>query len=130
MRNEIGCKVRSIELNVMQRCSSHICSKNDIDEAEAIGSAGLRFAIEGGTGKVMVFRRIEDAPYTVVIETADADEIANKEKFLPSEYINSAGNNIRESALGYFLPLIQGDIHLITENGIPKHFTLHESVLK
>ncbi|HAE53275.1 MAG: 6-phosphofructokinase [Ruminococcus sp.] len=130
VRNEIGCKVRSIELNVMQRCSSHICSKNDIDEAEAIGSAGLRFAIEGGTGKVMVFRRIEDAPYTVVIETADADEIANKEKFLPSEYINSAGNNIRESALGYFLPLIQGDIHLITENGIPKHFTLHESVLK
>ena len=130
VRNEIGCKVRSIELNVMQRCSSHICSKNDIDEAEAIGAAGLRFAIDGGTGKVMVFRRVEDAPYTVVIETADADDIANKEKFLPSEYINTAGNNIRESALGYFLPLIQGDINLITENGIPKHFALHESVLK
>ena len=130
VRNEIGCKVRSIELNVMQRCSSHICSKTDIDEAEAIGAAGLRCAIEGGTGKVMVFRRIEDAPYTVVIETADAEDIANREKFLPAEYINSAGNNIRESALGYFLPLIQGDLNLITENGIPKHFALHESVLK
>ncbi|MBR0142061.1 MAG: 6-phosphofructokinase [Ruminococcus sp.] len=130
IRNEIGCKVRSIELNVMQRCSSHICSKTDIDEAEAVGAAGLRCAIEGGTGKVMVFRRIEDAPYTVVIETADAEDIANREKFLPAEYINSAGNNIRESALGYFLPLIQGDLNLITENGIPKHFALHESVLK
>ena len=28
VREKFGCKVRSIELNVMQRCSSHICSKN------------------------------------------------------------------------------------------------------
>ena len=130
VRKEIGCKVRSIELNVMQRCSSHICSKTDIDEAEAIGSAGVRCALSGETGKVMVFHRIGDVPYTVVIETADAQDVANKEKFLPEKYINSAGNNIRDFALKYFLPLIQGDLNLITENGIPKHFAIHESVLK
>ena len=130
VRREIGCKVRSIELNVMQRCSSHICSKTDIDEAEAIGSAGVRCALSGETGKVMVFHRIGDVPYTVVIETADAQDVANKEKFLPEKYINSAGNNIRDFALNYFLPLIQGDLNLITENGIPKHFAIHESVLK
>ncbi len=130
VRSEIGCKVRSIELNVMQRCSSHICSKTDIDESEAIGAAGVRCALSGETGKVMVFRRIEDVPYTAVIETTDAKNIANQEKFLPAKYINSAGNNIRDFALNYFLPLIQGDLNLITENGIPKHFALHESVLK
>lgn len=130
VRSEIGCKVRSIELNVMQRCSSHLGSKTDIDEAEAVGAAGVRCALEGETGKVMVFRRIEDIPYTVVIEAADAGDVANNEKFLPKKYINSAGNNIRKFALNYFLPLIQGDLNLITENGIPKHFTLHESVLK
>ncbi|MBP3267186.1 MAG: diphosphate--fructose-6-phosphate 1-phosphotransferase, partial [Ruminococcus sp.] len=130
VRSEIGCKVRSIELNVMQRCSSHLGSKTDIDEAEAIGAAGVRCALEGETGKVMVFRRIEDIPYTAVIETADAKDIANNEKFLPKKYINSAGNNIRDFALKYFLPLIQGDLNLITENGIPKHFAIHESVLK
>ena len=130
VRSEIGCKVRSIELNVMQRCSSHLGSKTDIDEAEAIGAAGVRCALEGETGKVMVFHRIEDIPYTAVIETADAKDIANNEKFLPKKYINSAGNNIRDFALKYFLPLIQGDLNLITENGIPKHFAIHESVLK
>ena len=130
VRSEIGCKVRSIELNVMQRCSSHLGSRTDIDEAEAIGAAGVRTALSGQTGKVMVFRRIEDMPYTVTIEVADASDIANKEKFLPKKYINSAGNNIRDFALSYFLPLIQGDLNLITEQGIPKHFALHESVLK
>ena len=130
VRTEIGCKVRSVELNVMQRCSSHLGSKTDIDEAEAIGAAGVRCALSGQTGKVMVFRRIEDIPYTVTIDTADASAIANNEKFLPKNYINSAGNNIRKFALNYFLPLIQGDLNLITEHGIPKHFAIHESVLK
>ena len=130
VRTEIGCKVRSIELNVMQRCSSHLGSKTDIDEAEAIGAAGVRCALSGQTGKVMVFRRIEDIPYTVTIDTADASGIANQEKFLPKNFINSNGNNIRKFALNYFLPLIQGDLSLITEYGIPKHFAIHESVLK
>ena len=130
VRSEIGCKVRSIELNVMQRCSSHLGSRTDIDEAEAIGSAGVRCALEGHTGKVMVFRRVENVPYTVTIETANACEIANREKFLPKDFINSAGNNINNFALDYFLPLIQGEPHLITENGIPKHFAIHEYVLK
>lgn len=130
VRNEIGCKVRSIELNVMQRCSAHISSRTDIDEAEAIGAAGVRLAMKGETGKVMVFKRKHDMPYTIVIESADASCIANQEKLLPSEYINSNGNNIRSFALDYFMPLIQGDLSLIKENGIPKHFAIHESVLK
>lgn len=130
VRKEIGCKVRSIELNVMQRCSSHLASKTDIDEAESIGEAGVRCALSGATGKVMVFRRISDMPYTVVIETADAYEIANNEKHLPKEYINSAGNNIMDFALPYFLPLIQGELNPIMSQGVPKHFAIHESVLK
>ena len=114
----------------MQRCSSHLGSKTDIDESEAIGAAGVRCALNGETGKVMVFRRAADMPYTVDIETADSADIANLEKFLPSKYINSAGNNINDIALPYFLPLIQGELNLVMENGLPKHFAIHESLLK
>lgn len=130
VRSEIGCKVRSIELNVMQRCSSHMCSRTDIDESEAIGAAGVRHALDGETGKVMVFRRVNDMPYTVVIETADSAEIANKEKFLPDNFITKSGNNISDAAVKYFLPLIQGELNIIMDRGIPKHFTIQESVLK
>ncbi|MCR5015299.1 MAG: 6-phosphofructokinase [Ruminococcus sp.] len=130
VREQIGCKVRSIELNVMQRCSSHLCSRTDIDESEAVGAAGVRCALAGNTGKMMAFRRVKDMPYTVVIEAADAYLIANKEKFLPREYINSAGNNITDAAMRYFLPLIQGELNIRMNMGIPMHFTLQESVLK
>jgi len=69
-------------------------------------------------------------PYTVTIDSADASEIANKEKFLPAKYINPAGNNIMDYALDYFLPLIRGELNLVMEYGVPKHFAIHESVLK
>ena len=130
IRSEIGCKVRSIELNVMQRCSSHVSSKTDIDEAEAIGAEGVKCALRGETGKVMVFRRVNEMPYTIVIENTSAANIANNEKFLPDEFIVPAGNNITDSALSYFLPLIQGELDIVMEQGIPKHFAIQESVLK
>lgn len=119
---EIGCKVRSIELNVMQRCSSHICSKTDIDEAEEIGSAGLVAALSGETGKMMYFKRVSNMPYAVTIEMTDASEVANKEKMFPKEWINSAQNNVRAEAQKYFLPLIQGEVKIKMKNGMPVHF--------
>lgn len=130
VRDEFGCKVRSIELNVMQRCSSHLNSATDIREAEEIGAEGVKCALKGETGKVMVFRRIKDVPYTVVIEAANAELIANKEKFLPTEYVNEAGNNITDKALKYFLPLIQGEKTPIMKDGLPCHFTIKEAILR
>ncbi|MDE6021769.1 MAG: 6-phosphofructokinase [Ruminococcus sp.] len=130
VRKEFGCKVRSIELNVMQRCSSHISSATDIREAEEIGAAGVRCALSGETGKVMVFRRIRNEPYTIIIEPAPAESIANREKYLPSAFINETGNNITEEAYSYFMPLIQGEPNIIMKNGIPEHFLIRDDILR
>lgn len=119
---EFSCKVRSIELNVMQRCSSHISSRTDIEEAENIGAMGVRAMLSGQTGKMMRFRRILDMPYTVVIEPVDAKLAANAERFFPKEWINSGQNNVTENALPYFLPLIQGEQIIKMRNGIPVHY--------
>ncbi|MBR4318863.1 MAG: 6-phosphofructokinase [Oscillospiraceae bacterium] len=120
--NKIGCKVRSIELNVMQRCSSHICSKTDIDEAERIGRHALSTALKGFTGKMMYFRRISNMPYAVTIEMTDASNVANLEKKFPSAWIAPEQNQITDTAISYFLPLIQGEVNIMMKNGLPVHF--------
>lgn len=120
----VGCKVRSIELNVMQRCSSHICSKTDIDEAEEIGSAGVRAALAGETGKMMIFKRISDVPYVINVESVDAHDTANKEKFFPAQWLSKDGNDVKPEAVRYFLPLIQGEVKIAMKNGMPVHFKL------
>lgn len=115
-------KVRSIELNVMQRCASHVSSRTDIHEAEQCGQAAVIAAMRGETGKMMRIRRVLDMPYTIVIEPVDADLVANKERFFPREWINESENNIKDDALPYFLPLIQGEQIIKMQNGLPVHY--------
>ena len=126
-KEHIGCKVRSIELNVMQRCSSHIASLTDLNEAERIGREAVKAALTyGESGVMMAFRRISNNPYRVEIVTADISKIANQEKKFPREWINPEGNNVTVDALNYFLPLIQGEPQLEFRNGIPVHFRLDQ----
>lgn len=124
IREEIGCKVRSIELNVMQRCASHIASKTDIDESVKIGEEAVRAALDGQTGKMMAFRRISDKPYFSDIVSVDVANTANKEKLFPKEWINNQGNNVNSQAIDYFLPLIQGEQSILMKNGMPVHLKL------
>ena len=121
---EIKCKVRSIELNVMQRCSSHLSSKRDITEAERIGGAAVKTALDGCSGVMMTYRRIANHPYNMRIESVDVREVANKVKYFPTQWITEDKNNVTQDAIEYCLPLIQGEQNLQMNNGLPRHYVL------
>lgn len=124
VHRELGCKVRSVELNVLQRCSSHLASRTDLFEAESAGKVAVREMMTGATGVMIRIRRLSDAPYRIAMEAIDVSLVCNKDKTFPLKWINDAGNNVSDDAIPYFLPLIQGDVPLRTENGIPLHFKL------
>ena len=121
---KIGCKVRSIELNVMQRCSSHIASAEDIESSAAIGEAAVEAALAGKSGCMMTFIRESDKPYRYSIGLTDAVEAANSEKLFPSEWINEDENDVLPEAYDYFMPLIQGEIYPVMKNGMPVHIVI------
>ena len=125
LRFEIGCKVRSIELNVMQRCASHVASASDIYESRLIGAAAADYAISGGTGKMACIRRTSVQPYRFGIDFVDIGQIANHVKTVPDEWINEAGNDVTEEMLTYLLPLIQGELPCTYKNGVPVHLHLY-----
>jgi 6-phosphofructokinase 1 len=122
IKDKFGCKVRSIELNLPQRCASHLSSKTDLDESVAIGRSAVWYAASGETGKMMAFKRIMNNPYTVAIEPVDACLVANNEKKFPLEWITEGGNNVKDDALAYFLPLVKGEQVLKTVNGLPAFY--------
>lgn len=121
---EIGCKVRSIELNVMQRCSSHLSSGNDIAEAENIGAAAVKEMMSGKTGVMMTFERLGNKPYNLRIGCVEAEKVANHVKYFPDEWIAENNCDVTHRALEYFLPLIQGEPSIRIKNGLPAHFVL------
>lgn len=122
--NRIGCKVRSVELNILQRCAGYMLSKTDIIESRNLGAFAAVSAIRGESGKMSALKRICDDPYQVEIELADLSKIANFEKKVPMEWINEEGNDIKDDLLTYLKPLIQGEVQIPYENGVPRHFIL------
>ena len=124
VKESIGCKVRSIELNLPQRCACHIASKTDIDESIGVGRAAVNAAIDGKSGVMMTINRAEDDKYSVYFDAADISKIANGVKQVPDEYINSEGNYVTDECVKYLAPLIVGEVNPIYENGLPKHFVI------
>lgn len=124
--DKIGCKVRSIELNVMQRCSSHLASKTDIDESVLIGETAVKAAINGKTGIMMTFERATNNPYKIEIGETETSLVANNEKTFPKEWICDNSTNITNDAIEYFLPLINGEVSIKTKNGMPVHFKINK----
>ncbi|MDD5946443.1 MAG: 6-phosphofructokinase [Oscillospiraceae bacterium] len=125
VRQEIGCKVRSIELNVMQRCAAHLASATDLDEAEAAGRYAVELAMEGKSGCMVTLQRDAGSPqYRVTCSHIAAASAANVTRTFPATWINEEGNDVTDEAVDYFLPLIQGEVLPTMRNGMPVHFRL------
>lgn len=119
VKEKIGVKVRSIELNVCQRCSCAHLSRVDLDEAVNAGIYAVHAALEGETGKMITFIRNKSVPYELSYGTADVNIICNKEKPVPEEWIINEGSDISDAFIDYARPLTQGYVELPTKNGIP-----------
>ena len=119
IKEKLGVKVRSIELNVCQRCSSTMLSGTDHEESVNAGVYGVQAAIAGETGKMISFKRHSHHPYEVSYETADVNIICNEEKPVPTEWIINDGSDISDDFIAYAAPLIQGDVDLPVKDGLP-----------
>lgn len=125
IRKEIGCKVRSIELNLMQRAAAHIASETDIIESVMIGQKAFDCVVNGETGKMAAIKRLSDDPYHVEFISVPVSEVANHEKTVPLNWITPEGNDVTEDMMAYLRPLIIGETNLKYKNGIPKHYKLY-----
>ncbi len=123
VKERIGCKVRSVELNLPQRCAGHLLSLADISESVRIGRGAVEAAVEGVSGEMMVFERVE-GDYACTIGHRDVMNIANSTKYVPDEFITEGNDNVTDECCKYLLPLIGGECDIVFENGLPKHFVL------
>ena len=124
VKERIGCKVRSIELNLPQRCAAHIASKTDIDESVGVGSAAVKAATQGKTAVMMTINREAGEEYSSYFDSADIAGIANGVKQVPPEFITPEGNQITDECKKYIAPLIMGERFPEYEMGLPRHVIL------
>lgn len=124
VRTELGIKVRSIELSLLQRCAAHYTSATDLRESEELGRFAAKGALNGLSGKMAAIRRLSDNPYQTEYVYADVSEVANAVKTVPAEFFNAARNHASYKGLQYLVPLITGSNEILLEHGLPIYLNL------
>lgn len=119
VKNRLGVKVRSVELNVNQRCCSAVLSGTDLKEAARSGAYGVKCALEGESGKMVAFHRLPDKEYRIDYVLEDVTLICNMEKTFPLEWITENRSDITPEFIDYALPLIQGEVKVPFKDGLP-----------
>lgn len=119
IKEKLGVKVRSIELNVMQRCSSSNLSETDLRESMNSGVYAVQSALKGETGKMITFNRHNNHPYEMTYGVADVNMICNQEKAVPSDWIIGEGSDVSHEFIEYVRPLVQGDVIIPKDAGLP-----------
>ena len=124
IKEKLGIKVRSVEINVLQRSAAHLASKTDLDESVELGKKAVALSEEGVTASMVTVNRISNAPYKIAYEYAEIKNIANEAKSVPREWINDAGNDVTQEMIDYLTPLIQGESNVAYQNGLPVYMDI------
>lgn len=128
IKENIDIKVRSVELNILQRCAGHIASRTDINESFALGQAAVKYAASDMTGIMASIKRISNDPYQWIIEPTNVNEIANKAKSIPLDWITKNKNDVTDEMEAYLRPLIIGEISLQYRDGLPLYLPVNHLI--
>ena len=131
IKDALGYKFHWAVADYLQRAARHLSSKSDVEQAYALGEAGVLFALEGDNAIMPTVDRISNNPYEWKIGKAPLSEVANVEKMMPMDFITDDGFGITQKCKDYLLPLIEGEDYPPYENGLPKYVVLrNESVAR
>ena len=119
VEESLQVKARLVTLGMAQRAAAHCSSQTDNDEAYLAGKAAVSAAIAGETDKMVTLLRGESEKYKCETGLADLSEVANGVKKLPESWINEDGVSMNFNFYKYALPLIQGEVQVPYENGVP-----------
>jgi ATP-dependent phosphofructokinase / diphosphate-dependent phosphofructokinase len=119
-----GVKARASKLGIAQRAASHNSSKTDVEEAKLCGREAVKAAVAGESGKMVILNRTGKDQYAVETLLAPLADIANGVKAFPEKWIGEDKMSIHPDFARYAQPLIQGELQLPYEQGLPRYAQL------
>lgn len=106
VREHFGCKVRSIELNLMQRCAGHLACTNDLNESRLLGAKAVKTVLYGRSGEMVSLNRREKREYVISFTQVPIADVANRERAFPIEWIAPEHNHVKQEFTEYLAPLL------------------------
>jgi ATP-dependent phosphofructokinase / diphosphate-dependent phosphofructokinase len=127
VQRRLSTKTRTVKLGYAQRSAIHFASAVDAEQAFACGEAAVKAAVSGQSGFMVKIVRLEGQPYKWETGLHDLKEVVNVERTVPRDWIDEDGFLPGEKFIQYARPLIEGEIKIPTEGGVPKFVALERS---
>jgi 6-phosphofructokinase 1 len=121
VREAHGYKYHWAVADYLQRAARHIASQVDVDQAYAVGKAAVELAVKGVNAVMPIIVRKSSRPYKWTIGHVPLEEVANKEKKMPGEFITADGFGITAACRRYLEPLIAGEAYPPYRDGLPAY---------
>lgn len=119
IESRLELKTRTIKPDICQQSAIHFASKVDMEEAYLVGREAVKSALKGKSGYMITIRREKGRVYKRRTSTAKLSLAANLEKRVPRKWINRKGNFVTREFIEYVRPLIQGEVDIAVQKGLP-----------
>jgi ATP-dependent phosphofructokinase / diphosphate-dependent phosphofructokinase len=129
VQGKLDLKTRTVKLGYAQRAAAHFASATDANNAYACGVAAVKAAVDGKSGCMVKIVRNAGSNGAIKWSTdlQPLEDIANVEHFIPRDWISEDGFLPNEKFVEYARPLIEGEVKVPTEGGLPKYVVLEKS---
>ncbi|MBI2314129.1 MAG: 6-phosphofructokinase [Betaproteobacteria bacterium] len=114
----------------LQRAARHVASKTDLQQSYAVGKAAVEYALKGHNSVMPTIVRKASRPYKWAIGMAKLEDVANKEKMMPRDFITADGFGITDKCRSYLAPLIRGEDYPPYKDGLPTYVRLKNVAVK
>ena len=118
VKEKLGIKVRSVEVNVLQRCAGHMASMTDLTESFLSGKHAVVLAKNGESAQMVSLHRLSNAPYTYELSNTPVSEVANQAKEVPVSWITPDHHDVTAEMIAYLKPLVAGEVPTDYADGI------------
>jgi 6-phosphofructokinase len=131
IREKLGHKYHQALPDYLQRAARHLASNTDLTQSYAVGKAAVEYALKGLNGVMAAIIRTSGPPnpYRWKIQPVPLDQVANREKMLPKNFITADGLGITSQARAYLQPLTMGEAPLRYKNGLPEFVRLKNTAV-
>ena len=119
IEQNLKLKTRWIKPDICQQAAMHFASMTDIKEAEMCGRAAVKYVIKGNSGFMVSIERLQNEPYKSTTNMIELSSVANVDRMVPKNFINSDGNFVSDEFIEYMKPLISGENKLVMKDGFP-----------
>ena len=129
IQEKLNTKTRTVLLGYAQRAAEHLASLTDSNNSLACGEAAVRAAVSGISGQMVKIVRDSQGNGAVKWSTGlqPLSDIANVEHLVPRDWISEDGLLPNEKFVEYARPLIEGEVKVPMDSGLPKYASLEKN---